>query len=40
MLDHWIPKDLKNSGYSILPISYDDQNNMTVTWMDEWKGIE
>ena len=39
MLDHWIPKDLKNSGYSILPISYDDRNNMTVTWTDEWNGI-
>jgi len=39
MLDHWKPKDLKASGYSILPISYDDQNNMTVTWTDEWNGI-
>ena len=39
MLDHWIPKDLKKSGYSILPISYDESNNMTVTWTDEWNGI-
>ena len=39
MLDHWIPTDLKTSGYSILPITYDDEHNMTVTWTDEWKGI-
>jgi hypothetical protein len=39
MLDHWVPKDLKNSGYSILPISYDNSLNMTVTWTDEWNGI-
>ncbi len=39
MLDHWIPKNLQKSGYSILPISYDDQNNMTVTWTEEWRGI-
>lgn len=39
MLDHWIPKDLKSSGYSILPIKYDEDNNITVTWEDEWKGI-
>jgi hypothetical protein len=39
MLDHWIPKDLKKSGYSILPISYDESHNMTVNWTDEWNGI-
>ena len=39
MLDHWIPNDLKNSGYSILPIKYDEEDNITVTWEDEWKGI-
>lgn len=40
MLDHWIPKNLKTSGYSILPISYDAKHNMTVTWTDEWNGIQ
>lgn len=39
MLDHWKPNDLKTSGYSILPITYDDKGNMTVSWTDEWKGI-
>ena len=39
MFDHWKPQDLKSSGYSILPITYDDQSNMTITWNDEWKGI-
>ncbi len=39
MLDHWIPHDLKNSGYSILPITYDKGNVMTVRWQDEWNGI-
>lgn len=38
-LDHWIPNDLKNSGYSFLPISYDDMDNITVKWTDEWLGI-
>ena len=39
LLDHWKPEDLKNSGYSILPITYDEKNHMTVTWVDEWNGI-
>ncbi len=39
MLDHWIPDNLQNSGYSILPITYDDKCNMTVSWTDEWNGI-
>lgn len=40
MLDHWLPYDLKKSGYSILPIEYDEKHNMTVRWTDEWNGIE
>lgn len=41
MFDHWHPEDLKTSGYSILPITYDEENKtMTITWTDEWNGIE
>ena len=39
MLDHWIPTNLKKSGYSILPITYETDGTMTVAWQDEWKGI-
>lgn len=40
MFDHWKPNDLKTSGYSILPISYDEAaHTMTITWQDEWNGI-
>ena len=39
MLDHWKPHDLKTSGYSILPITYDESGAMTVTWQDEWLGL-
>lgn len=39
MLDHWKPNELRNSGYSILPITIDSDQNLTVTWQDEWKGI-
>ncbi len=40
MLDHWHPHDLKTSGYSILPIDIDEENqNLTVKWQDEWNGI-
>lgn len=39
IFDHWNASDLKNSGYSILPIKYDEQNGMTITWTDEWNGI-
>ncbi len=40
MLDHWHPHDLKTSGYSILPIDIDeDDQNLTVKWQDEWNGI-
>ncbi|MGN0182129.1 MAG: glycoside hydrolase family 43 protein [Candidatus Ornithomonoglobus sp.] len=39
MLDHWHRFDLKTSGYSILPIEFDDDDNMTVKWTEEWNGI-
>lgn len=39
MLDHWIPHDLKHSGYSILPISFSEQKDLVVYWQDEWIGI-
>lgn len=39
MLDHWKPEDLKNSGYSILPITFND-GIMTVKWQNEWYGIK
>jgi len=35
MLDHWKPQDLKNSAYSILPISIVD-GQMTIRWQDEF----
>lgn len=38
LLDHWQPNDLKNSGYSILPIDFED-DIMTITWKSEWLGI-
>lgn len=37
MLDHWKPDDLKNSGYSILPLDIDEKGIMTVTWTDEFQ---
>lgn len=37
MLDHWIPQDLKNSGYSILPVIIKD-NYMEIPWQDEFLG--
>lgn len=39
MLDHWHRFDLKTSGYSILPIEFDEDNNMSIRWTDEWNGI-
>lgn len=33
MLDHWIPDNLQNSGYSILPIKIEN-NRLTVKWCD------
>lgn len=39
MLDHWQPHSLRNSGYSILPIKFDEYNNMIIVWMEDWQGI-
>ncbi len=39
LLDHWLPDNLQKSGYSILPIEVDGEQNLTVTWQDEWKGL-
>lgn len=39
LLDHWLPNNLKKSGYSILPISFENEK-MTVKWHNEWNGIK
>ena len=39
MLDHWKPNHLKMSGYSILPITFEN-GAMRIIWTDEWNGIE
>lgn len=39
MLDHWIPDHLKCSGYSILPIDFDEDGIMHVRWCNDWEGI-
>lgn len=39
MLDHWIPTNLKKSGYSILPIEITADNNLLIPWQDEWNGL-
>ena len=39
MLDHWKPNDLKNSGYSFLPLEISENGVMTVRWVDEFNGI-
>lgn len=36
MLDHWLPLDLKHSGYSILPLSVE-QGRLTVRWEDTFQ---
>ena len=38
LLDHWNPQNLRESGYSILPIVYQN-GAMTIPWQDEWNGI-
>lgn len=39
MLDHWIPKNLKKSGYSILPIEFEN-GIMRIKWCSEWNGVD
>lgn len=36
LLDHWKPYDLKNSGYSILPITFEN-GRMTIKWTNNFK---
>jgi len=38
MLDHWRPHNLMNSGYSILPLRFDENHRMTVLWTDYFEG--
>lgn len=40
MLNHWIPKNLQSSGYSILSMTYDASGNVVVSWQDEWNGLQ
>jgi len=35
LIDHWKPKDLRHSGYSILPVSFEE-GRMTIRWQDEF----
>lgn len=35
MLDHWNPHDLKNSGYSILPVVFTEEG-MGIVWQEGW----
>ena len=39
MLAHWQTENMQKSGYSILPITFEADGAMTVTWQDEWNGI-
>lgn len=38
MFDHWEPNDLRNSGYSILPIEIDGKY-IEINWKDEFNGL-
>ena len=38
LLDHWHPDDLRNSGYTILSVTFEN-GLPTVNWQDEWTGI-
>lgn len=38
MLDHWKPDHLQDSGYSLLPVSFEN-GRMTVKWMENQEGI-
>lgn len=40
LLDHWLPDNLQKSGYSILPVSFGEDGEMTVTWVEQWMGPE
>lgn len=36
MLDHWCPEALKESGYSILPVTFE-KDQMQISWMDAFE---
>lgn len=38
MLDHWKPLELRRSGYSLLPMTFDG-DRLTVRWQDTFTGI-
>ena len=38
LLDHWQPDDLRESGYSILPVLCQN-GTLTIPWQEEWNGI-
>lgn len=38
LLDHWVPHDLRSSGYSLLPVTLED-GVMTVQWTDTFSGL-
>ena len=40
LLDHWMPENLQESGYSILPIEFNVNGDMTIRWKTYWKGID
>ena len=44
MLDHWVPHDLKTSGYSILSLEFSEGvrgvDQLTVRWQSDWNGLE
>jgi hypothetical protein len=37
LLDHWKPENLRQSGYSILPVFIDD-DFMEIPWRDSFEG--
>lgn len=39
LLDHWVPDNLQESGYSILPVIIEN-GEMTVRWEEEFMGIK
>jgi hypothetical protein len=38
MLDHWKATDLQNSGYSILPVTFEE-DGLTVRWQEEFSTL-
>lgn len=42
LIDHWCPTNLGASGYSILPVTFDDEKHdpMTIVWQDQFSGLK